>query len=86
MTKEIHEVLEIAQIAAIMSDEGRMDVLYQKCNLGYMNTSYKIAEYALSFYLENENTNWEERLDTEGCWDDCIINFVKDKIENYDRG
>ena len=88
MTLETHEVLEVAQIAAIMSDNGYIDYFYQKAKDkegGYIGVTYKIAEWALEFFLENRETNWEEKLDTEGCWDDCITNYAKQKIEQYDK-
>lgn len=76
------EVIEIAQIAAIMADEGRLDKLYNKTQEGYIATTHLMAKWALEFYKLNVDTDWEELLDSEGCWDDIIAKYTELKINN----
>lgn len=88
MTLEIEEIIEVAQIATIMSDENRFDYLYQIAKDkegGYIGVAYKIGKWALEFYLNNRDKDWEAALDDEGCWDDIIINYTKQKIDEYKR-
>lgn len=75
------QVLEIAQIASIISNN-ICDTMYEKFRIGYIATTYMIAEWALEFYELNKDTDWEDKLDKEGCWDDCIIDFAFKKLEN----
>jgi len=85
MILETHEVLEVAQIATIITHNIDFDKLYNLNNEGYIGTTHLISEWALEFYLKEKDTDWQDRLETEGCWDDCIINYAKNKIENYGR-
>jgi len=77
------ECLEIAQIAAIISD-AILDGLYHKMQEGYISTTQQIAKWALEFYNENINTNWEELLMSESgnCWDDEIQQFANNKLKD----
>ncbi len=87
------EILEIAQISAILS-ENYTTLLYNKLGNGYIDTTSRIAEWAYEFYLKHKKTNWEEVLEHPEsfgftkdcyCWDDAIIFFGKEKLNSYDK-
>ena len=77
------ESLEIAHISAIMMSEIDFDKFYAlSANKegGFIGSTYKIAEWALEFYKQNKDTDWENLI-----WDEEISNFVKNKIYEYER-
>lgn len=82
------DCIEIGQIAAILSDECLQE-LYDKSNLGYIDCTYAIGEWAVEFFDKYRNTDWEDLLqnpksfgfnDGTICWDDAIMQFGKQKL------
>ena len=82
----LEEAIEVGAIASIIADEGRNDMLYINPNIGYVDSSFLIGKWALEFFLNNENANWEKELDEgKGCWDDIIAKYADNKIKEYNE-
>jgi len=84
------ETIEIAQIASIMCSNGHLDKLYEKLSTGLLDCTNQIAYYALEFYKETKNVDWEDFIDNPEkygfdkqciCWDDAILNYIDRKIK-----
>lgn len=62
--EELNLMLEVGQITALMSGEGRMDRLYEiiheKLDVGGINdTAYTMAWFATEFIDKYKDTDWE---------------------------
>lgn len=96
----IPRITEIAQISAIIADN-ICEELYEYNNShsigGYIYTTMQIAEWAVDFYYQTSNIDWEDREELivqlnnsnailKGCcWDDFIIDFANKKLEEYKK-
>lgn len=83
--------IELAQIAAIMSDH-ICDKLHEKMGTKYTDATFTIALWALEFFNKHKRTNWEKALEAPMkplskagqqiiCWDDAVVDFANFKLE-----
>jgi hypothetical protein len=96
--KELEHIQEVGAVSAIISD-AILQQFYEKAQIGFINTAYTIADWAIEFIKKHKRTNWEKVQDKgmkplskyfkseEGgeviCWDDAVIDFAWYKYEQY---
>lgn len=89
---------EVGMVASIMADHvsEKLYTAMQSKGSGYMATHEQIADWAVQFVEEHENTNWEDLLDGNTkpkskevgsifCWDDAVIDFAFYKLHQLTK-
>lgn len=82
---------EVALVAIIISDN-IMKPLYEKSGIGYMACIDLIKDWAKEFVTMYAHVEeWEEFCSTQQiyknimCWDDFVIAYANEKLENYNK-